>query len=376
MSRTILHVFPSFAPGGIQMRLATVIAGLPSDWQHEVLALDGTYTAFEGRTWPGNVLKASAEASTAGSLPMRILSIRKALKAINPDILITNNWGSIEWAMAARTMRSLPFMHTESGFGPDEAFQLNAKRGAIRRFVLPGASAVLLCSQTLVKIAKEAWRLPGKRVHFVPDGIDIDRFRAAEPMDLSFRADASDQDVVVVGCVAPLRPEKNLTALLDAFHMATERHPGLRLAIAGDGSESARLHAHAAQLPCADKITFCGFLSDIERFYASVDMCALSSDTEQLPNSILQAMCAGLPIAAFDVGDIAMMVTPQNADFIVPRRDIAALSDAFLGLAYDAAKRAALGQANAQRCAADFGETGMVAAYKTHIDAALGAETV
>lgn len=359
------------------MRLATILRTLPGNWRHTVLALDGVYSALEAVPWPANVTPAfDGEAGGRavhgeGGLVKRVRAMRGWIKAFGADLVITNNWGSIEWALAVRTLRRVGLIHTESGFGADEAFQLNAKRGLFRRFVLPGADAVLLCSQTLVAIAREQWRLPFSKVHFVPDGIDLDRFASGEtkPLDLPFRG--ASEAPIVIGCVAPLRPEKNLTALLDAFHMASQQYPQLALAIAGDGGERSALEAHARNLPCANRIQFCGFVPEIERFLAAVDMCALSSDTEQLPNSILQAMCAGLPIAAFDVGDIAHMVAPPNRPFIVPRRDIAALSDAFLGLARAPQLRADLGNQNAEKCAETYGEAAMVEAYHRHMISAL-----
>lgn len=371
MSPHVLHVYPSFAPGGIQMRLAVILAGLPGDWRHSVLALDGDYAALDALSWPANVEQAARVRSIDGGLVQRILSMRGVLKSIAADLVITNNWGSIEWALAARSARGVQLIHTESGFGADEAFQLNAKRGLFRRWVLPGADSVLLCSQTLVDIARSQWRLPQKTTHFVPDGIDLARFGDPDikPLDLEFEADMALP--TIIGCVAPLRPEKNLIALLDAFHMASERDPNIRLAIAGDGGERARLEAHARQLPCRDKILFCGFVKRVERFYAAIDVCALSSDTEQLPNSVLQAMCARLPIVSFDVGDIMRMVSDENASYIVHRRDIAALSEALLELARAPAARQAIGAANARKCASTYGERDMVEAYGQHMLRAL-----
>lgn len=359
------------------MRLATVLRGLPDSWRHSVLALDGVYSALEAGAWPSNItpLLDSSEGpalKVSGGLMKRTLATRRWIKGSGANLVITNNWGSVEWALAARTLPSVGLIHTESGFGADEAFQLNAKRGLFRRLVLPGADAVLLCSQTLVEIARKTWRLPASKVHFVPDGIDIARFANPKTRPLELPLDTAGEAPLVIGCVAPLRPEKNLTALLDAFHMASERNPGLALAIAGDGGERSALEAHARNLPCADRIHFCGFLPEIERFLAAIDVCALSSDTEQLPNSILQAMCAGLPIAAFGVGDIARMVAPANSPFIVPRRDIAALSDAFINLARQPQLRADVGAGNAKKCAKTYGEAAMVDAYQQHMMRALG----
>ncbi|MEM9287536.1 MAG: glycosyltransferase family 4 protein [Pseudomonadota bacterium] len=369
MAVSLLHVFPSFAPGGIQMRLRTLAAGLDKPWQHQVVALDGDTSAFDAPGWPRSVSLAEPafEMPAGAGLVARIKAMRAWLATVKTDLLITYNWGAIEWALAARFEKALPHLHSESGFGPDEAFSLNKKRSLFRRFVLPGSDGVLLCSQTLMAIAKTTWRLPEKRVHFVPDGIDLERFSKVNTQPISLFEDGD----VIVGCVAPLRGEKNLTALLRSFDAAWRENTGLRLAIAGDGAERSALEAAAAKLPSAQHIKFLGFLGDIERFYAGIDICALSSDTEQLPNSILQAMAMELPIAAFGVGDIPHMVADGNQRFLPERRDEAGLTKAIARLAAKPELREALGQSNQQKCAQTYGQAQMVAGYERHITQAL-----
>ncbi|MEO0410699.1 MAG: glycosyltransferase family 4 protein [Pseudomonadota bacterium] len=370
MDLDVLHVFPSFAPGGIQMRLKAITASLPQTWSHTVVALDGDYSAFDTPGWSSRV------SPTAAALPQvserglvgRLRAIAQWLQRQNPDVLISNNWGAIEWGAATNFVRGLGHIHTESGFGSDEAFTLNPKRGWFRRIALQRSDSILLCSQTLVKIAREQWRLPEHKTQFLPDGIDLQRFcvDTATPMDLNLESGR-----VVIGCVAPLRAEKNLTALLEAFDQAWQRNHSLFLAVAGDGPEQSMLEAYAATLASSASIRFYGFLSHIERFFKAIDLCALSSDTEQLPNSVLQGMAMGLPIAAFAVGDIPLMTAPENRPYLPPRRDVAGLAAAFTALASDARKRDEVGAANKTKCASTYSQAQMAQAYKIVIEHAL-----
>ena len=110
-------------------------------------------------------------------------------------------------------------------------------------------------------------------------------------------------------------------------------------------------------------MTFPGHVSDTPALYAGFDVFALSSDTEQMPLSVLEAMAAGLPVVSTDIGDVRAMLASDNAGFVVPMRDEAALADALSTLLADAALRARLGAAN-RRCAeVNFDQETMFAAW-------------
>ena len=112
---------------------------------------------------------------------------------------------------------------------------------------------------------------------------------------------------------------------------------------------------------------FTGHLDDPSPLYRSIDVFALSSDTEQMPLSVLEAMAAGLPVAATDVGDIASMVAAENRPFITPL-DETALAKAIASLMQRSALRQRVGAANREKAVAEFGQVGMIAAWRTLFD--------
>jgi glycosyltransferase involved in cell wall biosynthesis len=166
---------------------------------------------------------------------------------------------------------------------------------------------------------------------------------------------------VVVGTVAGLRAVKNLPMLVRAVSAAG---PNVRLAIAGEGPERTEIMAEAERLGIADRLVMPGFLNDPARFMGLFDIFALSSDSEQFPISLIEAMAAARPIAATNVGDIANMVARENRKYLVPRGDEAALAQAIKTLANDEQLRRDLGHANYVRALAEYREAEMLARYQ------------
>ena len=97
----------------------------------------------------------------------------------------------------------------------------------------------------------------------------------------------------------------------------------------------------------------------------------MSSDTEQMPLSLLEAMAAGLPVVSTDVGDIRVMVAPANGPYVMPLDD-AALAAAFRGLLDQPSLRQALGAANRTRAEQEFDQAKMFQAWASVFDGTLG----
>lgn len=357
--KLLLHVFPSFAAGGAQMRFVALANHFAGGFRHAVIALDGDLGA-RSRLSSDLVLSFPPLASGDSGLPRRLWRYRRLLSSLKPDVLVTSNWGAIEWAIA-NLVPLARHIHTEDGFGADERDRQIPRRVWTRRLALQ-RSRVVVPSRTLLRIATEIWRLPPRQLRYVPNGIDLARyFPAPEP---------PSSGAPVVGAVAGLRPEKNLSRLLRAVHLLAATRP-VRLVIAGDGPERAALAGLASELGLA--VEFLGDIGDPAPLYRRLDLFALSSDTEQMPLSVLEAMASGLPVAATDVGDIAAMVAPENRPFISGRDD-AALARSLGALIEAAPLRRAIGAANRLRAVGDFDELAMFRRYRALLEGVDGEE--
>jgi glycosyltransferase involved in cell wall biosynthesis len=157
--------------------------------------------------------------------------------------------------------------------------------------------------------------------------------------------------------LAGLRAVKNIPRLVRAVAPYRDR---LQLVVVGEGPERGAILKEAAECGLTD-VHMAGFMDRPWRFMGLFDIFALSSDSEQFPISLVEAMAAGVPAASMDVGDIANMVAPENRPFVV--RDEPELAKALAMLAEDADLRRRIGEANLLRAGRDYTESGMIEAY-------------
>ncbi len=350
----ILHVFSTFKVGGAQMRFVELAKGLGSSFSHIVIARDGDYTAARHLS-PGVNVTLVDPPFENGSLVQRLSRYRQAIAAQAPDLLVTYNWGTIEWAMA-NIFLGTPHIQIEDGFGPEEAHRQLRRRVWTRRLVLR-RSHVIVPSAVLEDLALNVWRLAPAQVHFIVNGIaPQDRFTTQiDSLGLDL-----PPNLPRIAWAGALRREKNLVRLLEAFAPLKQEAV---LLILGDGTERDIVLREAENLSLGASIRLLGRREDVRDILMQCDIVALSSDTEQMPLVVLEGMDAGLPIASTDVGDVRQMVCRENQPYIVDN-SAAALSAALRALVANAAARQTIGAANRQRLRENYHSAGMVAAYE------------
>lgn len=363
--KTILHVFSTFLPGGPQRRTVDLFNTLPQSFQHVVMALDGRHDAMSGVTAP-NVICVDIPRGAGGRVDRA--AFRKQLIANAPDLMITYNWGATEALQAVLFRSFAPILHAQDGFGPDEAAGQILRRLWARRFYYRFVEAVVVPSRQLEETATAQWWLPPRRVLYIPNGIDVNKFIPDNTVARAkFRAQWHiPADARVVGMVAHLRAEKSPARLLEGF--ARSAIEGSILLFIGDGPEREALLQRAKELKLADRVRFAGHMQDPSVAYPAMDAFSLCSNTEQMPVSVLEAMGSGLPVVSTNVGDVRSMVCPANQEFITTLGDDAAFAGALRSVLSDPALCARLGAANRSRCVSQFSLNQQINAYRDLYD--------
>ncbi len=335
----MLHVFATFDAGGPQVRTIEALKAAGQDWRHVFVASDGRTGA---RSLLGPLQDATvAAAPRARSTTAAVRRLLQLIRAERPSLVLTYNWGGMDGAFAALFSQT-PFVHHEEVTPFEELRTPFLRRDLVRRFVLPRAQAVVVPSLRMRDRATAAWRVPTSQVHHIPNGVDT---TARRPTRLRRHGEP-----VFIGCVAHLRPEKNIPRLLHAFALLGDERATLR--IVGDGSQKERCLRTCDALGIRGRVLFTGHDDDTARHYAAMDVFALPSDDEQMPMAVLEAMAHGLPVVATDVGDIARMLPPRQRAFLAPPRPgseilMARILEALVG---SEELRRSLGAANRAHC--------------------------
>jgi glycosyltransferase involved in cell wall biosynthesis len=219
---------------------------------------------------------------------------------------------------------------------------------------------------------------PG-RVFVVPNGIDASAYtpgadpavRAAARRGLGQGlgwADNGPESGPVVGMIANLNRYKDHPTFLTAAAEVALLFPAVRFLLVGEGSMRPSIEARMVELGLEEYIVLAGARSDIPAVLSAIDIFVLASHEEGLPNSILEAMAAGKPVVATNVGGVAEAVEDGVTGLLVPHADPAALASAIRRLLADPGEAAAMGRAGRERVVCTFTMEAMVRATEAAYD--------
>ncbi len=362
----VLHLHSTFMLGGKEARTVALMNAFGADWVHDIVsAVPGATAAMQGVAPDIAARIVDDFPPLAGRWSLgRLRAIGRAIDAGGYDLVLSYNWGAMDGVMANRLFSRRPLVHHEDGFNEDEAVRQKPQRVLYRRLALAGARKLVVPSRTLERIAHEVWRQPDDRLVWIPNGVDAAAL-AVPPAPDAIPGFARRADEVVVGTLAGLRAVKNLPRLVRVFAEAVAQSAvPARLVIVGSGPEDGVIRAEAARLGVADRLVMPGFLPDPHRYVGLFDVFALSSDSEQFPISLVEAMGAGLPALSTDVGDVSAIVADANRPFVIAHHDEAGLARALAQLIGDPALRADIGAANRIRVAGQFSKSSMIERYR------------
>jgi len=238
-------------------------------------------------------------------------AIAALCRAVRPDAVHTHGYRpDVVDAGVARHLR-IPVVTTAHGFtgGPlrNRVYEYLQRR-AFRRF-----DAVVAVSRVLAADLTRA-RVPQSRIHTVPNAWRrrapaLDRATARRLLGLP-------PEGFVVGWVGRLSGEKGPDILLDALPHLND--VPLMVSVMGTGVQQLLLQRRARELGVADRVRWHGIVPDADRVFAAFDVCVLSSRTEGTPMVLFEAIAAGVPVVATDVGGVPDVVSREEAVVVRP----------------------------------------------------------
>ena len=358
----LLHIHSSFDPGGKELRTVQLINRWGKGAMHTIAsAVPGATGAMAHVARGLPVFQVNLPGLAGWPGPIKLRALANAMKPY--DLILTYNWGAINAVLAHSVFGPMlglaGLIHHEDGFNADEAERLKPSRNAFRVLALSRAQALVVPSQRLRNIALEAWRQPPEKVHLIPNGVATAAFAKKPRRDVLPRLVKRPREKWL-GTFAGLRAVKNLPRLVRAFATMPD---DWQLVIAGEGPERERILDAARAAGVDDRVHLVGFVADPASLVGLFDLFALSSDSEQFPISVVEAMAAGLAVVSPAVGDVAAMLAAANAPYVTEPGDEPAFAAALRALAADAALRARIGVANRARARAEYDEATMAARH-------------
>lgn len=220
------------------------------------------------------------------------------------------------------------------------------KHRLLNRLIRPWVDLSLTNSDTGRDALVRQDGVPAERVAVIENGVDLDRFGDVTPPAFG--------GVVRVGCVANLRPVKNVDGLVRAARTVVDRFPHVVFEVAGEGEERPALERLVQQLGLADRFLFRGRSDDVPAFLRGMDVAVLPSHSESLSNAVLEYMAAARPVVATDVGANAKLVRHGRDGIIVPPGDDTALAEGIGKLLADPMTARVMGRSARERVAANY----------------------
>jgi glycosyltransferase involved in cell wall biosynthesis len=201
------------------------------------------------------------------------------------------------------------------------------------------------------------------RIRTIRNGVDLSRFTGVDRTGAREVLGLGGRGLVVV-TIGRLVPVKDHMTLLEALAQLHRRGTAVTAVIAGDGPLKDQLRQQAAALGLGDAVRFLGHRTDVETVLAAADVFVLSSESEGLSNTILEAMAAGLPVVATSVGGADEIIQDGVTGRLVPSGSPVKMAEALASMLGDPAVRRSMGSAGRARAEAEFSLEGMVQRYQ------------
>jgi len=347
----IAVVMTSFEPGGTERQMTELLRRLdPTRWEVHL-------ACFEAKgLWFG---RAAERAASVAEFPVRSFGRPHVLRQVwnfarwcrsrRIALVQTTGIDSNIFALPAAALAGVPArIGSRRGLNTDRTHGV----AALQRLAYSCATKVVANSRASADRLRLEY-VPEHRVAVVPNGLDFGPFAPRTPR-------AALRKVVAVG---NLRPLKGHDVLIDAAVEILERFPDARFEIIGEGPERASLAARARVHGVAHAFDFTGHGDDIPARLADADIFVHPSRFESFPNAVLEAMAAGLPIVASDVGGIPELVEDGRTGWLVPPGEDETLASRVMHLMANPEEGARIGAAAREAVLAGFSFDRMVARF-------------
>ena len=281
--------------------------------------------------------------------------LSRAIKQLQPDIIHAHDPHGI--AMAALAL-SMSTQLSKPPLVASRRVDFHLRGSALSRWKHRQVDC-FICASEAIRQMLLGDGVPSQRAVTVLEGIDLARVAAATPASLHEEL-WLPHGSPIVGNVAALVPHKGQKHLIEAAALVVQQVPDARFVIAGEGELRPALEQQIRHLGLEKHVFLAGFRPDILPVHKAFDLFVMSSVTEGLGTSVLDAMACGRPVVGTTVGGIPEVIQDGSTGILVPPRDHPAMAAAIVKLLKDDALRARMGSAGLSLANARFSAERMV----------------
>ena len=358
----VMHLLPSLNIGGMENGIVNVTNRIDRQRFKVSICCINELGPMASRIGEGAATLLCLEQGP-GLSPALFKTLFGILRTRDVDILHTHNHYTSVYGVPAGRAAGIRVICGLHGFGRN----LRATRPRKKRvdaILCHLAHHVACVAKQLEDMVCSDFHVPGRKVTTIINGVDCHRFACPPAARDRLRVELGVRDSdLVIGSVGRLSYEKNYGLLLDAAAGVLTRFP-IRVLLVGDGPETDSLRSQAASLGLEDRVIMPGERRDVPELMSAMDVFVLPSLIEGLPNTVLEAMCAGLPVVATSVGGTPDVVAHGVSGFLVPSNNAAALGEALESLLGDGDLRREMGLSGRRLAQTKFSMERMVREYE------------
>lgn len=361
---TICHVIHALGVGGAEVLVDVMVRRMAEQYRCVVAVLDEIGEIGERLQADGFVVEhLNRQPGIDRGCAKRLDAFAKREGA---KLLHAHQYTPFFQAMLSRgLLGSRPVLFTEHGrHFPDLP---SRKRSIVNRLMLRRHDRLVGVGGAVRQALIDNEGLPSNRVEVVYNGVDLDALASASAgarERIRGEFGFSDTDFVAVQ-VARLHVLKDHQTALRAIQQVAQQQPNVRLLIVGEGDQRAAIEAAIRDRKLGQNVLLAGNRSDIADLLAASDVFLMSSISEGIPLTIIEAMAAGLPVVSTAVGGIPEMIEHAENGFLAQSGDHRGLADALVLLQQDQTLRNSVAAKGRKQAIQLFSQQGMLDGYRT-----------
>jgi len=346
----VLHIVLGLQVGGLEKFVLDLLDKYPPDIKPIIICLEGKgelghqydhLEILELQKVPGISLKV-------------IRQLVSLIKLHKIDIVHTHNPAPHFYGAMAGLLTGRPVIHTKHG----RNYPTELKKVWLNKISSFLTNKIVAVSQNAADVCLEVEKIPSVKVTVILNGVDTNLFCASGDNN------RKNQEVVHMGIVARLSAEKDHQTLLAACKILTKMTTDFCLEIIGDGPLRSALEASVKDLNLEKYVSFSGMRHDVAMLLRNLDVFVLSSTTEGISLTLLEAMATELPVVATNVGGNPEVVIDGETGFIVPPQNPVEMANKLFQLIDDENLRRQMGKKGRLRVVENFSITETARQYE------------